>query len=313
MGIISYSTYKNKKCFVLENDSIKAKFIPAPGGKLASLLNKNTGYEYLVQRENKYYREQPFGGVFVEAECSGYDDMFPTIDTCKYEDEPWEGVEMADHGEVWSLPWKFEVKNDTLYMSVKGVRFDYTLEKQVYFTDKGSLRLDYTLTNDSLFDFAFLWAGHLMINMEEGTVVKVPEDCKQTVTVLTNGPGKFGDLRQWPFFNDSQGNPYRADICRSRSTCGFEKYYFTNKLADGWCELIYPDVRNSLIVSFPVETVPYLGILMNEGGWDNLYNVIIEPCTVCFDRPDVAKRYGQVSKVKAKSVYKWHIEITVTK
>ena len=48
---------------------------------------------------------------------------------------------------------------------------------------------------------------------------------------------------------------------------------------------------------------------MNEGGWDDLYNIIIEPCTVCYDRPDVAKKYGQESRVEALGTYKWHIEI----
>lgn len=309
--MIYHSSYKNKESIVIENKIIKAEFIPIPGGKMVSLINKNNGYEYLLQREGKQYREQPFDGVFVEGECSGYDDMFPTIDKCVYEDEPWKGIEMADHGEVWSLPWEYSVENDSLHLFVKGVRFPYTLEKHVYFTNKGSLWLDYILTNCSSFDFEFLWAGHLMVNIEEGTVMKVPETCKQTVTVLTNGKGKFGDIHNWPFFKDKHGNPYRADICRSKDTGGFEKYYFIDRLMDGWCELIYPDAGNRLKVSFSAETVPYLGILMNEGGWDGLYNIIIEPCTVCYDRPDVAKTYRQVSKIKAKSTYKWHIEIII--
>ncbi len=92
---------------------------------------------------------------------------------------------------------------------------------------------------------------------------------------------------------------------------GFEKYYFKNRLKDGWCELQYPDQKNKLKISFPDSTVPYLGILMNEGGWDDLYNIIIEPCTVCYDRPDVAKKYDQTSKVEALGIYKWYIEITI--
>jgi len=303
--------YKNKKSIVLENTKIRAEFIPDPGGKLSSFINKETGYEYLVQRKNPIYRDQPFNGVFVDGECSGYDDMFPTIDTCKYENEPWKGVEMADHGEVWSLPWEYALDNLTLHMSVKGVRFPYKLEKNIYFRNENSLRFDYTLTNYSPFDFEFLWAGHLMINIVEGTIVEVPDDCKQIVTILTNGNGAFGDINDWPFLKDKHGNSYRADIARSEDVMGFEKYYFNNKLKDGWCKLKYPDNKNKLKISFPVSTVPYLGILMNEGGWDNLYNIIIEPCSVCYDRPDMAKKYGQVSKVEASGIYCWYNEIMI--
>ncbi len=305
------SRYKNKNSIILESTRIRAEFIPDPGGKLASLINKETGFEYMVQRKNEIYSDQPFDGVFVDGECNGFDDMFPTIDVCNYKNEPWKDVKMADHGEVWSLPWEYNINNDSLHMSVKGVRFPYKLEKNIYFRNENSLRLEYTLTNNSPFDFEFLYAAHLMINIEEGTIVKVPDDCKQIVTILTNGQGAFGDINYWPFFKDKNGNTYRADICRSKNAMGFEKYYFTNRLKNGWCKLKYPDNKNNLKVSFPSSTVPHLGILMNEGGWDGLYNIFIEPCTVCYDRPDVAKKYGQVSKVGALSIYNWYIDLTI--
>jgi hypothetical protein len=309
--MISLSTYKNKKSIVLESTKIRAEFLPDPGGKLSSLINKETGYEYLVQRKNATYRDQPFDGIYVDGECSGFDDMFPTIDKCKYENEPWKGVEMPDHGEVWSLPWDCAVDNLILHMSVGGVRFPYRLEKNVYFSNEDSLRFDYNLTNCSPYDFEFLWAGHFMINIEEGTLVKVPDDCKQVTTILSNGKGKFGDIHNWPDFTDKDGKSYRADISRPKDTKGFEKYYFNNRLNHGWCQLLYPDKKNKLKISFPVDTVPYLGILMNESGWDNLYNIFIEPCSVCYDRPDMAKKYGQVSKLEASGTYSWHVEIMI--
>jgi hypothetical protein len=309
--MISLSSYKNKKSIVLESTKMRAEFLANPGGKLTSLINKETGYEFLVQRKNEIYRDQPFGGVFVDAECSGFDDMFPTIDSCKYEKEPWEGVEMADHGEVWSLPWEYSVDKLSLHMSVHGVRFPYKLEKVIRFSSVNSLIIDYTLTNYSPFEFEFLWAGHLMINIEVGTKLIVPEDCRQAVTILTNGPRAYGDIIDWPHFRDKNGQNYMADICAPKEVGRFEKYYFTNRLKDGWCRLHYPDNKNKLEVSFPVNSVPYLGILMNEGGWDDLYNIIIEPCTVCYDRPDVAKKYGQVSKIEASGIYRWHIGISI--
>ncbi|MEO5893485.1 MAG: hypothetical protein ABIQ31_24745 [Ferruginibacter sp.] len=305
------SKYKNKDSIVLENASIRAEFLPDPGGKMVSLINKKTGYEYLLQRGNEVYLDQPFDGDFVKGECAGFDDMFPTIDVCGYENEPWKDVKMADHGEVWSLPWHYELKNDALYLSVDGVRFPYTMEKNVCFIGENSIRVDYTLTNNSAYDFEFLWAGHLMINMEEGMRVVVPGDCKQAITILTNTGREFGELQDWPDFKDGDGNIYRADISRPENVKGFEKYYFNNKLADGWCRLEYPGNENKLTIAFPVDTVPYLGLLMNEKGWDNLYNIIVEPCTICYDRPDVAKKHGQVSKVAGFGKYNWYVHLTI--
>ncbi len=306
-----YAKYKNRTAILLENNKIRAFFLPDTGGKLASLINKETGYEFMLQRSGALYREQPFDGVYTEGECSGFDDMFPTIDVCHYENEPWQNVKMADHGEVWSLPWQHQINADSLHMSVQGIRFPYQLEKNIRFIDDDTLQLDYRLTNKSEYDFEFLWAGHLMINIEQGARLVVPDDCRQAVKILTNGKGKYGDIQNWPKFIDKNGQPYRADICRPPEAEGFEKYYFVNKLQHGWCELCYPDNRNIIKISFQTETVPYLGILMNEKGWDGLYNIIIEPCTVCYDRPDVAKKYGQVSKVNAAGSMSWWVKISI--
>jgi len=306
------SYYKNKPCFVLENETLCAKFLPEPGGKMASLVSKRTGYEFLVQRPWPAYREQPFGGVYVDGECSGFDDMFPTIDICACENDPWRGVELADHGEVWSLPWDIvAAEPDSLTMSVHGIRFPYLLEKRISLTETGSLRLDYALTNLSPFDFDYLWAGHLMLNLEEGARVCVPDDCREMVTILSNSGLQFGDVHQWPYLQDKNGTTYRADIARSKDVRGFEKYYFTHPLKQGWCGIEYPNQQKKFHLSFSADTVPYLGILMNEEGWDGLYNIIVEPCSVCYDRPDVAKKHGQRSVVRGKSGIRWTMEISI--
>jgi len=279
---------------------------------MASLVCKRTGYEFLVQRPSSVYREQPFAGVYVDGECSGFDDMFPTIDACVCENAPWQGVEMADHGEVWSLPWDvISASGDSLNMSVHGVRFPYLLEKRITLTENDSLQLKYELTNLSPFDFEYLWAGHLMINLVEGTKVCVPDDCREMVSILSNSGLKFGDVHQWPYLKDANGETYRADVVRPKSVKGFEKYYFTRPLKQGWCRLEYPNQRDMMHISFSTDTVPYLGILMNEDGWDGLYNIIIEPCSVCYDRPDVAKQYGQRSVIPGKSTICWDMEISI--
>ncbi len=263
------SRYKNKNSIVLDNGSIRAEFLPDPGGKLVSLINLNSGFEFLVQRPNDIYRDQPFDGSYVEGECSGFDDMFPTIDECMCNQLPWNGVKMADHGEVWSLPWEYRLEGGILYMMVKGVRFPYRLEKSITLTANRTIRIDYRLVNESDNDFDFLWAGHFMINMEEGCRIVVPEDCKEAISILTNGPRKFGDSIDWPMFAGNDGAYYRGDISRSPATRGFEKYYFQNKLKNGWCRFEYPGGEH-IEVQFPSGEVPYLGILMNENGWDGL-------------------------------------------
>ena len=304
--------YKNKSSIVLENSMLRAEFLPDPGAKMVSLVCKRTGYEYLVQRPNSTYREQPFAGLYVDGECSGFDDMFPTIDVCICENYPWQGVELADHGEVWSLPWDVAAKDDnSVTFEVHGIRFPYRLKKHIAFNSNGGLSFNYELTNLSPFDFEYLCAGHLMLNIEEGAKVCVPDDCNEIVTILSNAGLTFGEVHRWPYLKDANGAKYRADIVRNKDVKGFEKYYFLNPLQQGWCIIEYPDGQKKIKISFSTHTVPYLGILMNEEGWDGLYNIIIEPCSVCYDRPDVAKKHGQRSVLRGKSTVEWTMEISV--
>lgn len=307
---ITFSKYKNKNSIVLENNRIRAEVIPSPGGKLVSLIDKKLGFEYMVQRPHQIYRDQPFDGIYTEGECSGFDDMFPTIDTCEYLLPPWKGVKMADHGETWSLPWSFSINDNSVTMEVKGIRFPYILKKTISFIQNNCLEWTYTLVNDSDSDFEYLWAGHFMINAEEGMKIELPEDCREAFSVLSNSGRTFGETISWPMQKDKTKKIYRADIVRSPSINGFEKFYFSNKLENGWCRLLYPDGKQ-LTVSFSSDTVPYLGMLINENGWDNLYNLFIEPCSVCFDRPDIARNKGQISKVNARSSICWNLQVTI--
>lgn len=304
------SKYKGVDSVVLENKTYRVEILPDPGGKMVSLIDRKNDYEFFVQKEWSEYRKGAFAGSYVEAECSGFDDMFPTIDECQYENEPWKGTVLADHGEVWSLPWQILAENEqSLKLSVHGIRFPYILEKQIALTDTG-VRLDYVLSNPTPFDFDYLWGGHMMINVEEGMKVVLPDDFKTAVSVFSNGVSKFGDTHVWPHLRGKNGESYRGDIVRNKSAQGFEKYYFTDKVKEGNCLLEYPDGKKRLRISWSVDTVPYLGILMNENAWDGLYNIFVEPCSVCFDRPDVARQQGQRSVCPKFGEVRWNMTLS---
>lgn len=305
-----HSRYKDIDSVVLENTIYRVEVLPNPGGKMVSLKDKRWDFEFFVQKLWPNYKIGSFAGSYVEAECSGFDDMFPTIDACEYEDFPWKGIVLADHGEVWSLPWEVIAQNEqTLKLSVHGVRFPYILEKTITLSEDG-VRIDYVLVNPTPFDFDYLWGGHMMINVEEGMKVVLPEDYQTAVSVFSNGVSKFGDTHKWPWLKGKDGKPYRGDIVRDKAAQGFEKYYFTDRVRKGTCLLEYPDGQKRLRVSYSVDTVPYLGILMNEDGWDGLYNIFVEPCSVCFDRPDTARKHGQRSTCPKFGEVEWNMTLS---
>ncbi len=308
---INESVYKDQPAVTIESAVIAAQFLPGIGAKMASLRYKPLDLELLVQRPGAAYLRQPYDGDYVAGECSGFDDMFPTIDACFYQSYPWKGTPIPDHGEVWSLPWQCEADAGSLHMQTRGVRFPYRIEKWIAFDGERSLQWRYRLTNESPFAMDFMWAAHMMIVLEEGAEIVLPPGVNHIVNRLSfNGAlGNYGDILDWPVARLPDGSERDLSRVRPPSARDADKYFVKGRMPAGWCALTYPRSGLTLTVSFSNDTVPYLGILLNEGGWGDLYNIFIEPCTASFDDLNVAKTRGECSTVAAGGVYEWTLGI----
>jgi hypothetical protein len=309
------SQYKDQPAVTLESDQVTAQFLPGIGAKLCSLVYRAAGRELLVQRPSPAYLVAPYDGDYVaQGECSGLDDMFPSIDRCFYESYPWRGTLIPDHGEVWSLPWDHRIEPDgSLYFGVNGVRFPYRLEKWVHFSAPGILTARYRLTNLSSFAFDFMWAAHPMFYLEEGAELVLPPGIEQVVTTFSIGGdmGGWGTEWPWPCFSGSDGEERDLRRLRPKTVGAASKYFVKGRMPEGWCALTYPAGDFTLALAFPVEEVPYLAVLPNEGGWQDLYNIFLEPATSSFDRLDVARLRGECSTVPANATYEWHLHLSL--
>ncbi len=321
--MIHLSHYKDQPAITLESETIAAQFLPGIGAKLCSLIYKPANLELLLQRPNEKYLLAPYDGDYVtQGECSGCDEMFPSIDKCFYEGFPWRGTPIPDHGEVWSIPWACTVEeqspgsprnrvSESLHFAVHGVRFPYQLEKTVAFIDDSTLRTDYRLTNLSGFDLDFMWAAHMMLNLEDGAQLTLPDGVRKIVTALSfdGSLGRYGDEFDWPVATLPDGRHRDLRRLQPKTAREVAKYFVKGKLPEGWCSLTYPRSGCELRLSWPAEQVPYLAVLPDEGGWQDLYSIFLEPATASFDRLDVARVRGECSTVKAGATYEWYLDI----
>jgi len=254
---ITASQYKDQPAITLESDVISAQFLPSIGSKMCSLVYKPLQRELMVQNPSEKYLLQPYDGHYESAECSGFDEMFPTIDTCFYESYPWQGTKIPDHGEVWSLKWNYAINGERLSMSTYGVRFPYKLEKSVSFASPHILYTKYTLTNLSDFDFDFMWAAHTMINLENDVELVLPPGVKSVNSVSSDGSiGSYGAEATWPQFTTKTGEHRDLSKMRPQSTRAVEKYFIKGKMPEGWCALKYHQSDFTMALSFPVKQSP---------------------------------------------------------
>ena len=312
MTEIARGAYKDQDAVILESEEVRAVLLPRWGAKLASLLHKPTGIETLWQNPGTAYLKTGYGDPYERGELSGFDEMFPTISRCFYEAAPWTGVEAPDHGEVWSLPWESSLSAGSVKMSVNGVHFPYTLEKEVSL-DGSRLVSRYRASNLSGFPLDFIWAAHPLFNAAEGMQFIVPAGMDRIVNAV---PGSvlsaYGEELTFPVARSRGRGELRLDRVPAKNTTGWQKYWFAGPVSEGWCMLLDPATGLTIGMAWPKEKVPYLGMWLNEGGYAGQYNIAPEPATGAMDRIDFAKMWGMGSVLAPKSRHEWQLIITLS-
>lgn len=302
---VERSRYKDQEALTIKSPLLAAQIIPHIGSTMCSLCWLPSGLELLRQRPGERYRVGRYGSSFVAAERAGFDEMLPTIDACFCDQEPWRGTEMPDHGELWSIPWEHRVEQGLIALRVSGVRFPYELEKRVGFSAEGTLRIDYRLENRSAFPLPCLWAAHPDFALPADAELELPEGVTELVSVLGD-EAAYGETVRWPVHH---GRDLRS--VRASGVSRFAKYYVKGRMPEGWCAVRFPGLGLEVKLRFPVEQVPYLALLPNEGGIDGVYELFVEPCSAPMDRPDLAMLVGAPCVLPARGVREWHLEIEV--
>jgi hypothetical protein len=307
---ITRGTYKSVESVVLESERIRVEFIKC-GARMTSFLDKKTGREIMLQSKLKEFRKRDFDSYFTDCDPAGFDDMFPTIDVCYYDEFPWAGTKISDHGEVWSLDWDFDAGKDSITMSVHGIRFPYRLVKKVYFKNESTIRIDYMAENLSAFDMDFLWTAHPMMQVDEGTRILLPPECKTGYTIICSSGrlGGYGNVFELDKALNAERDDKLAIKVRSAKENNVEKYYIREKLTNGFCKMEFPGDGSTLEFRFPSESVPYLAILVSEGSGGDPNWAIIEPSTALYDRIDIAKANNAISRLSGNGCYKWYLEM----
>jgi len=120
------------------------------------------------------------------------------------------------------------------------------------------------------------------------------------------------DRITWPKWTDAHGTNHDLSVVRSPTTDDVEAYTFSDRLSHGMCGLRWPSIKRMLQISFPVETVTFVTVLVGEGlKTDPRFFVLLEPCSAPFGRLDTSKYYAQDSTVPKSGSREWYLDFTI--
>jgi hypothetical protein len=287
--------------------------LPGLGAKIASLQWQ--GVERLAKNPRKPLRPARYAAPYAEFDASGFDECLPTIGACRYPEAPWQGVDAPDHGEIWSIPWSWRAQPDALHLSCHSPRFAYDFHKSLSTPAPGCLRLNYALVNHASSPFKFIWSSHPLLALRPGWRICLPDGIRVRVDWSRDERlGRLLDEHPWPHTVDRDGRPVDLSLILPEDAGLVDKLY-TTRLTEGWCALYDPETGEYTAFIFSLETIPYVGLSINLGGWPvdepGYYNLGLEPCRGFPDRLDHALERGDYLTARPGERLAWQMDLCV--
>ena len=276
---IKQSKYKNVFAIRLETAKYIALVLPSEGGKIASFQDKATGKEYLLQNPSENYLHIGLTDDFEKGECSGFDDMFPTIDPVCVD-----GKEYPDHGEICRVPFSYAATEDKLVLKHVSVSLGYTYQKSFTEEKNGALRIAYEITNQTETPLRALWAGHCLLNAKQGGKIIVPFQEGAPIDCVYDSNQNLQKPVRLPYEEERMRTVWSEKI-------EAQKWYFFEKCPQGIVGYQYPE-GDTFVMEFDKDKLPYLGLWLDYGLVNGSHYIGLEPCSLGYDTVVNAEKYG---------------------
>ncbi len=308
--------YDGFRALNLSNPFLSLTVIPSLGGKIVSLYNKRSGFDFAFKNSHIDNHICEYDSDYAESSASGIDECFPTIALSQYEEQPWKGIKIPDHGEVWCQEVDTELKDNTIIQKIHGVRFPYCFNRTINL-EENRVILNYRVENLSSFDLNYIWSIHPHFDLYENTKISIKGNPDVYVDFTKNNSFKLKTKKyKWPVLKTEDGKEIDFSLITDIENGDAEKLYLQNMI-DGEIVLEYLDQNESITFRFDENILKYCGIWIDKNGWPfdtDPYKVLaIEPCSCISDRLEDSIQRGSFETVKAKNYDEWKLELIISR
>lgn len=303
---ITQTTQQDLAFITLENDAVSITVIPEQGAKIASLVDKSTGREWMWSPpEGAVYGPLHTGMPFPESSKVGADEVLPTIEPCH-----WRGRDLPDHGEVFTEAWELDlaalesgVIATSLRTPVSPLFFERSISLQ-----GNRVQMKYRLSNSSDEPYEYIWAFHGLLTIKEGDRIELPTDCQKVRLEASQNCGLGRRGSEWNWLDPLPGvQPSLLELGSHPAACA---KLFTEPLSEGRCAVVNEKTGDKLVYEFDAAINNTVGIWINRGAWEGYHHFALEPSNGAPDPLDVAvrdwKRHGSLEAGESRE---WGLDI----
>jgi len=144
------------------------EYTPEDGARLDRLAFD--GYDLLTTKPSSFRPPATDYGEYENRPVYGYDDCFPSVETCVYPDGDWP---IPDHGELCWLAWEVSEKSDGLAFTVGSKGLPVRFKRELSFSDTG-ITWTFEVSNESGHTLPFQHVMHPLMPLNEVVGVEMP-------------------------------------------------------------------------------------------------------------------------------------------
>jgi galactose mutarotase-like enzyme len=249
----------------LANAKVRVSLAPEFGARVVSLRDLTSGREWFdgwapASARRLHAPRDP--ADFFTGPGAGLDECLPTIVPCRVA-----GRDLPDHGETWTTPASVdaaaaEAGELVSAWKLRSLPLDFTRRITL---SGATVRFAYTLTNRSSRPTPFLWAWHALLSLRRGDRLELPPAVRKCQT------GRGSPL-PWPRALPGCDLSV-ADLAASPRKCA---KVFVGPFARG-AATVHDSRGRSLSLRWPSKIMPYAGLWISRGYWNDLHHWAVEP------------------------------------
>ncbi len=269
----------------LENDLLIVDVAPSIGGRITSITEKKTSYQFLWHSPQLPLNAHAPGSAYDPVFWGGIDELLP----CDIP-EVVNGISLPDHGELWTTPLSYRIDEESLVLEadldVSGLRYrkSVSLRPDTFHCD-----LDYELTNPTGHVVEFQWRLHAPVKVKPGDRLICPA-AKARVADFPNS--RFGSDQpfDWPVQDG-----VCADVVPEMN--GETESFYLWDLEVG--VISWNNAAETLCfgLTFDTDVFPYGYIFASYGGFQGGEFAILEPSAAMPVSLNEARALGQCARL----------------